>query len=103
MSYEGGGMKLRDLAGSSRNPTSFMPAFRVLWSRFGNRETARRSRKSYESVPKLSSAPRLLISLQRTTMVPVHRVLRRPRHPGSPVAFSIRAHHGDQDFHSRMC
>ena len=50
MSYEGGGMKLRDLAGSSRNPTSFMPAFRILWSRFGNRETARRSRKSYESV-----------------------------------------------------
>ena len=103
MSYEGGGMKLRDLAGSSRNPTSFFPAFRILWSRFGNRETARHSRKSYESVPRLHSALRLLILPQQTTVVRVHRILCRPRHPGTTVTFPVRAHHGDQDFRPRMC
>ena len=44
-------MKLRDLARGSSNPTSFMPAFHIFRSRFKNRETSRRSRKSYESVP----------------------------------------------------
>lgn len=48
MSYEGGGMKLRDLARNSQNPTSFLPALRIFLSRFWNRETARRSRESYE-------------------------------------------------------
>jgi hypothetical protein len=51
MSYEGGGMKLRDLARNSQNPTSFLPAFRIFLSRFGNRETARCSRKSYDKRP----------------------------------------------------
>ena len=57
-------MKLRDLARSSSNPTSFMPAFHILLSRFGNRETDRRSRKSYEFVPIYSSALCLLTLLQ---------------------------------------
>lgn len=52
MSYEPGGrMKPWDLARSSRNPTSFMPPFHIFRSRVGNRETARRTRKSYEFVP----------------------------------------------------
>ena len=46
-------MKLRDLARGSSNPTSFMPAFHIFRSRFRNLETSRRSRKSYESVPRL--------------------------------------------------
>jgi len=53
MSYEGDGMKLHDLAGGSRNSTSCLPAFHVFQSRFWNRKTARRSRESYESVPRL--------------------------------------------------
>ena len=65
MSYEGSGMKLRDLARGSGNPTSFMPAFHIIRSRFGNRETDRRSRNPYESVPRSSStALRLLTLLQ---------------------------------------
>jgi len=44
-------MKLRDLARSSNNPTSFMPAVYILRSRFENREASRSSRKSHESVP----------------------------------------------------
>ena len=52
MSYEAGsGMKLRDLARSSGDPKSLMSAFHIFRSRFGNRETARRSRKSYEYAP----------------------------------------------------
>jgi len=98
MGYGGGGMKLRDLAGSSRDPTSFMPAFQILWSRFGNRETARRSRYSYESVSRSSSVPRLLILLQQTTMVTLHSILCHPCHPGSHLTFPIRTHHGDQNF-----
>ena len=50
MSYEGGGMKLRDLARGSGNPTSFMPAFHIFRSRFGNQETTRRPHTSHESV-----------------------------------------------------
>lgn len=50
MSYDGGGMRLRDLAKSSQNPASFLPALRILLSRFGNQETSRGSRKSYECV-----------------------------------------------------
>ena len=103
MSYEGGGMKLRDLARGSRNSTGFVPAFHVLRSRFGNRETARRSRKSYESVFGSPSILRLLTSLQQTTMDPLPRILRRPRHPGSPVTLHIRTHHRDQPFRERTC
>ncbi|KAF9645600.1 hypothetical protein BDM02DRAFT_490337 [Thelephora ganbajun] len=51
MSYEGDGIKLRDLARNSQNPTSFLPALRILLSRFGNRETARYSRRSYDKRP----------------------------------------------------
>jgi hypothetical protein len=51
MSYEGGGMKLRDLARSSSNPTSFMHALYIFRSRFRNRETSRHSRKSYDKRP----------------------------------------------------
>ena len=65
MSYEGSGMELRDLARGSGSPTSFMPAFHIIRSRFGNREADRRSRKPYESVPRSSStALRLLTLLQ---------------------------------------
>jgi len=53
-------MKLRDLARSSSNPTSFMPALYIFRSRFRNRETSRHSRKSYEFVPGSSPALRLL-------------------------------------------
>ena len=56
MSYEGGGMKLRDLARTSRNPTSFISALHIFRSRFGNRVTSRCSRKSNESVPRSSFA-----------------------------------------------
>ena len=101
MSHEGGGMKLRDLARSSRNPTSFMPAIHIFRSRLRNGGTARRARKSYESVPDSSPALYLLISLQQTTMVPVHRVFCRPGHPGSPLTFHTRTHHGDQNFRPR--
>ena len=101
--HENGGMKLRDLARSSSNPTSFMPAFHTLWSRFGNRGTARCSRKLYESVPGSSSAPRLLTLLQQTTVVPVLGALHPPRHPGSAVTFPIRTHHGDRNLCPRAC
>ena len=103
MSHEGGGMKLRDLARGSGNPTSFMPAFHILRSRFRNRETARRSRKSYEFVPILCSALCLLTLLQQATMVPVLRILHRPRHPGPPVTFFIRTDRSDQYFHRCTC
>ena len=103
MSYEGGGMKLGDLAGSSRNPTSFVPAFHVLWSRFRNRETARLSRKSYESVPRLSPTLRPLTLLQQATMVPVLSILHRSRHPGPPITVHIRAHRNDRDLRKRTC
>ena len=59
MSHEGRGMKLRDLARSSR--AGFMSPFYIIWSRFCNRENDRRSRRSYEFVPRLSSALRLLM------------------------------------------
>ena len=94
-------MKLRDLAKSSYNPTSFLPGLRIFLSRFRNRETARFSRESYESVFKSSSAPHLLTLLQQTTMVPVLRVLYRPRNPRSPVTISIRSYHGDRNFPPR--
>ena len=101
MSYESGGMKLRDLDKGSGNPTSFMPAFHIFRSRFWNQNTARRVRKSYEYVPRLSSALRFLTSLQQTMVVPVLGILRRPHHPGSHVTFPIRTNHGDQNFHKR--
>ena len=103
MSREGSGMKLRDLKRGSGNPTSFMPAFHILRSRFRNKDTARRSRKSYESVPKSSSALHLLTLLQQATMVPVLRILRHPRYSGSHVTFHIRSHHGDRNFRPRAC
>ena len=56
MSYEGSGMKLRDLARGSSSPTSFMPALHIIWSRFRNRGADRRSRNSYECVTRSSSA-----------------------------------------------
>jgi len=34
-------------------------------------------------------------------MVPILRILRRPRHPGSPVTLPIRTDHRDQDFRRR--
>jgi len=95
MSYEGGGMKLCDLARSSHNPTNFLPALRILLSRFGNRETARYSRRSYESVFRSSPAPHDLMFLQQTTMVLVPGVLHSSRRPGSPVALPVWTCHGD--------
>jgi len=90
-------MKLRDLARGSGNPTSLLPAFHILRSRFGNRETARVWRKPYESVPISASITlHLLTLLQQTTMVPTHSILRRPRHPGSPATLHIRTHHGNR-------
>lgn len=99
MSYEGGGMKLRDLARNSESPTSFVSAFRVLISRLGSKETARNSRGSYESVPILSFIPLRLTFLQQTTMVPVHRIFRRPRYPKSPATFPIRTYHDHRNLH----
>jgi len=96
-------MKLRDLNKGSSNPTSFMPAFHVFRSRFGNQDTARGPRKSYESVPKSPYPLHLLILLQQATMVSVLRILRRPHHSGSPVTFPIRSHHGDRNFRPRAC
>ena len=92
-------MKLRDLARGSSNPTSFMPALHIFRTRFRNRETTRRSRKSYESVPISSSSLRVLRLLQQTTMVPVLSIFRLPCHPGSPITFPIRTHHEDRNFH----
>jgi len=101
MSYEGGGMKLRDLARGSSNPTSFMPALHIFRSRFGNPDTFRRSRKSYEFVPRLPSNTRLLTMLQQATVVPVLWTLRHPRRPGSRVTFPVRTHHRDKNLHPR--
>ena len=95
MSYEESGMKLCDLAQNSQDPTSFLSAIRIFVRRFGSRETARSSRGSYESVFLSSSVLLHLIFLQQTAMVPVHRVLRHHRHPGSHVTFPIWAYHGD--------
>ena len=103
MSNEGDGMKLRDLARGSSNPTSFMPAVHILRSRFRNRETAKGSRKSYESVPGSSSGLHLLISLQQATLVHVLRILHLSRDPCSPVSFPIRTHYGDRNLHKRAC
>ena len=98
MSHEGGGMKLRDLARTSGNPTSFTPAFHIFWSRFGNRDQiSKRSRGTYEFVLGSSSALLLLTLLQQTTMVTVLDTLRCSRHPSSPVTLPIRAHHRDQN------
>ena len=103
MSYEGGdGMKLRDLARGSSNPTSFVPAFHVLRSRFGNRDTSMRSRKTYESVLKFSSL-RLLTSLQQTAMVPFLRIFCHPRNPGSYATLPIRTCCGDKSFRPCAC
>ena len=44
-------MKLCDLARSSSNSATPLPAFHVFWSRSWNRDPIRRSRKSYESLP----------------------------------------------------
>jgi len=96
-------MKLRDLDRSSRNPTSFFPALHIFRSRFRNRETSRHSRKSYESVLRSSSALCCLTPLQSATVVPVLGVLRRPRHPGSPVTFPIRARRRHRNFHKCTC
>ena len=102
MGYEDGdGMKLRDLARSSGDPKSFTSAFYLLRSRIGNRKTARCSRKLYEFVPKSSSTPHLLTSLQQATMVPVFSVLRLPHHPGPPVTFPTWTHNGNQNFRPR--
>ena len=103
MSHEGGGMKLRNLARSSRNLTSFLPAFHLFRSRFGSRETSRRSRKSYESVPGSSSALPPLTLLQQATLVPVLSILRRPHHTESPTPFPIGAHNRYQNYCQRTC
>jgi len=103
MSHEGRGMKLRDLARGSSNPTSVMTAFHIFRSRFGGQETSRRSRKSYEFVPRSFSAPRPLTLLQQTTVVSVLRVFRCPRHPGSTVTFPVWTDHRDQNLHSCTC
>ena len=104
MSHEGGdGMKLRDLARGSGNPTSVMPAFYMFWSRSRNQETSRLSRKSYESVPSSSSVMRFLTSLQQAAMVHVLRIFHRPRHLGSTVAFPVRTHNRHQNLRPRAC
>lgn len=56
-------MKLRDLARNSRAPTTFLPAIRVFLTRFANIETARRTRRSYESALVSTSILCRLISL----------------------------------------
>ena len=96
-------MKLRDLARSSSNPTSCVPAFHILRSRLGNREASRSSCESYESVPIPPSTLRLLTLLQQTTVVPVPGVLRHTRRPGSPVTFPIRTHRRDRNFRRCTC
>jgi len=92
-------MKLRDLARGSSDPMSFTPAFYIFRSRFRDRGLSRRLRKSYESVPRSSSALRLLTLLQQTTVVPILNILCRPRHPGSSVTLHIRTYRGDQGLH----
>ena len=96
-------MKLRDLARSSNNPTSFMPAFHILRHRLWNREISSNSHKSYESVPRSITASHLLTLQQQATMVPVLGILRHPRHPGSPVTIPIRAHRYNRNFRKRAC
>ena len=97
-------MKLRDLARSSGDPKSFIPAFHLLRSRFRSQETSRRSRKSYESVHTMSSTPFLLtFLLQQTIVVIVLGTLCRPCHPGSRVKFPIRTYHRDQYVRKRTC
>ena len=104
MSYEGGdGMKLCDLARSSGDPKSVMSALHLFRSRFGNRGAPKRLRKLHESVPRSSSALRLLTLLQQATMVPVPGILHSPRHPGSRVNFPIWTHHSDRNFRPRAC
>ena len=101
---EGGGLKLHELARGSSSSTSPVPAFHVLRSRFGNRGTARQSRKSYESVPRsFPATSRILTPPQQTTMVPLPRILRRYRHPSSPLTLPTRTHHGDQNLHKCTC
>ena len=104
MSHEGGGMKMRDLARGSSSPTGFMPAFHIFRSRFRNRGTSGRSRKSYESVPRSSSSALCFLTLlQQTTMVPVLGILRPPCRLGSPVAIPIRTHRRDRNFYKCTC
>ena len=103
MSHEGGGMKLRDLARSSSNSTSFLPAFHILRSRFKNREASRLLHKPYESVPTSSPILPSLTLVQQTTMIPIPSILRRPRHPGSPITFPVRTYHRDRNFRQCMC
>ena len=98
MSYEGDGIRIRNLAKSTGDPTSPLPAFHIFRSRFGNQETSRRSRKSYESVPRSPSAPRLLTLPQQTTLVSVLSIIRRPRHPGCSDTLPVRTCRGDQNF-----
>ena len=96
-------MKLHNLARSSSNPASFMPAFWIFRSRFRNQGTARRTRGSYESIPRSSPAPPLLTFPQQTTMVPVPSILRCPSYPGSHVTIPIRAHHDNRNLRPRAC
>ena len=96
-------MKLRDLARSSNDPTSFLPALHIFLSRFWNRGTAARSRRPYESVSRSSSAPRFLTLMQQTVMVPLRSILRPPRRPGTPDTIPIRAHREDRNFCPRTC
>ena len=104
MSYDGGGMKLHDLASNSDDATSPLTAVCVFWSRFRNRQTVgRRSRKSYESVSSSSSTLCLLKFLQQTAVVPIHRILRRPHHPASHTAFPIRTRCVDRNFRGCTC
>ncbi|KAJ6567347.1 hypothetical protein DFH09DRAFT_457648 [Mycena vulgaris] len=45
------GIRMRDLAAGSQDPTSILAALRLLWNRIFYRGTARRVRKSYDSRP----------------------------------------------------
>lgn len=101
MSYDGGGMKLSDLAKSSRNPTSFLPALRILLSRFRSQDTSRDTRKSYECVFRDPPIPHHLTFPQQTTMVPVRSVLHRPRSSWTPVAFPVRTDYGNPNLRPR--
>ena len=96
-------MKLCDLARSSGDPKSFVPAFHLLWSRFRNQKVPSCSPKSYEFVPRSSSTLHFLTLLQQATMVPLLGVLRLPRHPGPPLTFPTRTHNRNQNFRPRTC
>ena len=96
-------MKLRDLARSSGDPKSFIPAFHLLRSRFGSRGTSRRSRKSYESVFIMSFGLCFLTFLQQTAVVAVLGILRRPCHPGSRIEFPLWTDHRDRRLRKRTC